>query len=389
MQSLLKLGYDAWFKQVHNSGLLYNICWEDPRIDRQLMQIDSDSRIVMITSAGCNALDYLLDGALSVDCIDINPWQGALLELKIAAIKSLPYQDFFRIFGEGAHPEFPEIYYQHLRPQLHVRTAELLDAMVPWFSPQSGRKSFYFYSTAGDVAWSVRRYLRWVRPKTFAALARLLEAKNLDTQRTIYAELEGGLWNVLTRWMVRQPFVLSKLGVPRAQRNLIERDFPNGVNDYIEQKLRHVFTELPIADNYFWRLYLTGQYTQSCSPNYLKRENFFRLRESVNRIQVHECYFSDFLEKRAMDAPTFTHYVLLDHQDWLFENAPSELEREWRLILGKASPKAKVLMRSAGRDTNFLPEFVSEYVDLRSPDALHIQDRVGTYGCTMFGALRS
>jgi S-adenosylmethionine:diacylglycerol 3-amino-3-carboxypropyl transferase len=35
---------------------------EDPAIDNEVLNIRSEDRLVMITSAGCNALDYLLKG---------------------------------------------------------------------------------------------------------------------------------------------------------------------------------------------------------------------------------------------------------------------------------------------------------------------------------------
>jgi S-adenosylmethionine-diacylglycerol 3-amino-3-carboxypropyl transferase len=70
---------DWIFKNVHGSNLVYNICWEDPRCDRQIMNIGEDSKIVMITSAGCNALDYLLDNPAEINCIDLNSRQNALM----------------------------------------------------------------------------------------------------------------------------------------------------------------------------------------------------------------------------------------------------------------------------------------------------------------------
>ena len=56
--------HDALFRRVHGNTLIYNTCWEDPRLDREMLGLDRHSRVVMITSAGCNALDYLL-GKLS------------------------------------------------------------------------------------------------------------------------------------------------------------------------------------------------------------------------------------------------------------------------------------------------------------------------------------
>ena len=78
---------DAIFSQVHGGNLVYNTCWEDPRLDREMLNLQPDSRVVMITSAGCNALDYLLDGPAQIHAVDMNPRQNALLQLKIAMIQ--------------------------------------------------------------------------------------------------------------------------------------------------------------------------------------------------------------------------------------------------------------------------------------------------------------
>ena len=84
-QKFLKATHDLIFHHVHGGQLIYNACWEDPRIDRALMRLDGDSRVVMITSAGCNALDYLLDGPAEIHAVDVNYRQNALLELKRAS----------------------------------------------------------------------------------------------------------------------------------------------------------------------------------------------------------------------------------------------------------------------------------------------------------------
>ena len=52
--------------------------------------------MLVITSAGCNALDYAISGPAHVYAVDMNPRQNALLELKIAGIKKLNYEDFYQ-----------------------------------------------------------------------------------------------------------------------------------------------------------------------------------------------------------------------------------------------------------------------------------------------------
>lgn len=57
---ILRGFHQMCFGAMHRHRLLYNACWEDPRLDRELFQIRPDSRVLVITSAGCNALDHLL-----------------------------------------------------------------------------------------------------------------------------------------------------------------------------------------------------------------------------------------------------------------------------------------------------------------------------------------
>ena len=87
------------FEKIHLGNLVYNTCWEDPRCDRQMMKLNNDSRVVMLTSAGCNALDYLLDDPAAIHCVDVNPRQNALLHFKTALFKSGSHRDLFAFFG--------------------------------------------------------------------------------------------------------------------------------------------------------------------------------------------------------------------------------------------------------------------------------------------------
>src|SRR5258707_6874466 len=106
------------FRAVHRRNLIYNTCWEDPALDRVALDLGPDDRVLVITSAGCNALDYLLAGAGEVNAVDMNPIQNALLELKTAAIRGLDYDSFFALFGQGRTPRAREMYFDAVRPRL-------------------------------------------------------------------------------------------------------------------------------------------------------------------------------------------------------------------------------------------------------------------------------
>ena len=116
--NLVHSTHDRIFKSINRNHLIYNACWEDPRIDRRLLKLDRNSKIVMITSAGCNALDYLLDSPAEIHAVDVNPRQNALLQLKLKLIEQVGFADLFAVFGTGSHQEFKGLYLALLRKHL-------------------------------------------------------------------------------------------------------------------------------------------------------------------------------------------------------------------------------------------------------------------------------
>jgi len=76
----------------------------------QHLNLTEDDSMLVITSAGDNALHYAIDGKPKrIHTVDFNPCQGHLLELKLACYNSLEYEDFWMMFGEGKHPRFREV----------------------------------------------------------------------------------------------------------------------------------------------------------------------------------------------------------------------------------------------------------------------------------------
>lgn len=386
VRRLVRAAHDKIFRKVHGGRLIYNTSWEDPRLDRELMDIDADSKIVVITSAGCNVLDYLLDGPASIDAVDVNYRQNALMELKLAMIRRCEHEDFFKMFGDGRHEEYRGVYRQ-ARDLLPTYARGFWDRRIKYFDPKGIRKSFYYHGTAGEIAWVLRKVLTTFRPATRPMFELMLGAQSLDEQKRIYSKLEPELWNRLVAWLVRRPSTMTMMGVPRAQVKLIDDNYPGGLGGFVRDKLRRTLTEVPTSDNYFWRIYSMGSYTPECCPNYLKAEHFPALRERAERVQTHTCTMTHFL---AENPGKYTHFVLLDHQDWLAGHDPEGLVEEWEHILANAAPKAKVLMRSAGINMDFLPEIARERVKFfpEQTEPLHATDRVGTYGSMHFGEVQ-
>lgn len=376
------------FNMVHGNNLVYNTCWEDPRLDRVALQLGPEDTIAVITSAGCNTLDYALVGPKHIHAVDMNPRQNALLELKIAAVRNLEYDEFFAMFGEGHLPNARDVYRQRLRSSLSAWSRGYWDKWIRFFDNK--RRSFYYRGTSGAFARFVKLYTdRIIKVRPY--IEAMLEAESLEQQREIYlTQVRDRFWTKTLRFAMNRDTTLSMVGVPKAQRRQVETQYEGGILQFVQDCVDAVLGELPLADNYFWRVYMTGKYTRECCPEYLREENFEQLRhDAVERISIHTNSLQGFLDRYDGQ---ITRYVLLDHMDWLSDRFFPLLEAEWQAIVNRAGPATRLIWRSGGLRTDFLdnvevevnghlrglPELLKYDRDLAAE--LHAKDRVHTYG---------
>lgn len=340
------------FEAVLSRSLVYNACWEDPAVDRQALELTGADRMLVITSAGCNVLDYALDGPAAIHAVDANPRQNALLELKLAGIRRLEFADFFRLFGEGRHPAFRELYGDCLRAELSEFARAYWDRQGGWFCARDPRESFYFRGLSGLVARAFRGYLA-LRPGLRDSLEALFDAGSLDEQRAIYDErVAEQLWTGPVRWTLSSQLTMTLLGVPHPQRREVERQHAGGVAGFVREAVEYVACQLPLRRNYFWSVYVRGAYTAGCCPEYLRPENFRALKAGlVDRVAVHTETVTGFLQRPAEPISAF---VLLDHMDWLGAYRLDALAEEWEAILARASAGARILFRSAHAEPAYL-----------------------------------
>mgnify|MGYP001040312753 CR=1 FL=1 len=373
------------FDAIYSRALVYNTCWEDPAIDRQALNIDATDHLLVISSAGCNVLDYALVGPEQIHAVDANPRQNALLELKLAAIRRLEFEDFFAAFGQGHHPRMQALYRHELRPVLGDYARAFWDKRIGWFGQPRG--SFYFHGLSGTVARAFHAYLK-VRPRLAASIRELFDTRTLEEQRHIYdTRVDALLWTKAMNWTLSRQLTMSMLGVPHPQRKEVQEQHDSGVAGFVRDAIGYVFRQLPVWTNYFWMVYIRGRYTESCCPEYLKPDNFARLKAGeADCIGLHTCTVTDFL--RHHEKP-ISKYVLLDHMDWMSSYQPQALADEWEWILARARGDARIIFRSARAAPRYLQALELGPERSGLSDRLHFhpelagklqaQDRVHTY----------
>ncbi|KAK7035304.1 hypothetical protein VNI00_012071 [Paramarasmius palmivorus] len=160
---------------------IYSFTWEDPAVDMMHLDLSKDDTMFVITSAGDNALHYALSASpRRIHCVDMNPCQGHLMELKLAAIKSLVYEDFFALFGQGRHPNFRALLDRKISPHLSSSAYQFWRINSLSFS-----SSFYLHGYSG---WALRiASILFKLAGVHDDVKRLCECKTLNEQVEIWA----------------------------------------------------------------------------------------------------------------------------------------------------------------------------------------------------------
>lgn len=141
--------------------------------------------------------------------------QGHLFELKLAAIQSLNYSEFFATFGDGRQPDFRFLLDSKISPLLSSICYQFWRINTHMFD-----SSFYL---SGYSGWALRfaSWIFWIAGVSDDAKA-LCEAATLEEQERIWTErLRPVLLNPVVVALLKNPvFCWNALGVPMNQRKM-------------------------------------------------------------------------------------------------------------------------------------------------------------------------
>ncbi|KAF4550993.1 Hypothetical protein D9617_15g043470 [Elsinoe fawcettii] len=447
----------AWYQQHHwrvyydeslqkhkqfGDEYIYAFTWEDARADARLLKITSEDVILAITSAGDNILSYALEKPKRIHAVDLNPNQNHLLELKVAAFTALPYQDVWKLFGEGKHPDFTSLLINHLSPHLSTQAFDYWLHKGP--SIFSSTSPGLYYTGGSRHALNLVRYLGRLLGIT-ADLQALASAPTLAEQREIWTKrVRRVLLSRLLAYTVvgTERFLWKALGVPAAQRDMIESDFlstqdaisetdvltssppgspvrsPATVASTPDSPLSSSTSNLrpdtpsvtagvksgqaiweygvqtldPIAhqsllseDNHYYLLCLLGRYTQRCHPAYLSPKSHIKLSQpsAFDGLRIHTDELCEVFSR--MKDETLTIAVLMDSMDW-FDPKGEEAGKQVGMVKRALKRGGRVLLRSAGLRPWYVGEFERQgfsckRVGARVPPGTMV-DRVNMYAST-------
>ncbi|KAI0676292.1 hypothetical protein C8Q78DRAFT_962176 [Trametes maxima] len=368
-----RLYYDESLQKHTQFGnnYIYAFTWEDPAEDQRLLNIGKDDVVFAITSAGDNVLSYALHRPRSIHAVDLNPTQNHLLELKVAAFNALPYEDTWKLFGEGRHAGFRDLLLTKLSPYLSSRAFQFWLDNASTFTSRGG-----LYETGGSrIAVKLCKWLFRVLGLG-GDVQRLCAAKTLREQRAIWRTRLRPV--VLNRWLsylvvANQQFLWRALGVPTNQRDMIYDDglaasaASGGAFAPKEAMWKYVVNTLdPVVENtllrdsnYFYRVCLTGRYSKECHPSYLSEEAHKALSQpgAFDGLRVHTDEFVEVLTRIRPESVTVA--VIMDHMDW-FDPEGAHATEEIRAINNAMKIGGRVLLRSAGLKPWYIANFSAQ-----------------------------
>lgn len=319
----------------------YAASHEDGRSELGALRLGPDSRALCITGSGSRVLDLLVDAPREVVAIDFNPSQNRLLELKLAGMQALSYDDYARFIGLRACTDRLALYRR-------VRTVLPEDARSAWDTQKRAVRNGVLYCGRWE------RFLRlMVAP---AALARrrlvrqLFDCTSVEQQRQLWLEQ----WNTpswdrylsalsnRTVWthIVREP------GMAHIPRSLdivacIRERFDRAAGSYL-------FRDSAWA----WLVFRGHLDPDGPLPPHLSREHFDTLRERAHTVTPVSATLEDYLLRSP--AGSFDAFSVSDFGSYASD---AQYASTWAAIAHAAADNARVCERQflVPRDPLALP----------------------------------
>ncbi|KAI8893824.1 hypothetical protein BC833DRAFT_531286 [Globomyces pollinis-pini] len=358
------------------STYIYAFAWEDPRVDLEFLELKPEDHMFVITSGGCNVLEYAIKvGPERIHSVDLNPCQNHMLELKLASLTSLCYDDYWKLLGEGYIENFPTLLDTHLSPNMSPYAYD--------FWKKTGNFKSLFKTGCSGLAIKVFNFVITLR-RLQPIVERMCHAETLEIQNKIWKEELRP--HLLNKWLIHilnnDRFLWGALGVPPAQMQMLLEE--GSAHTYMVNTLDPVIeNSLLRDDNYFFYMPLMLKYNKDApgNPAYLSKEGYDLLLAEPHRldaIKIHTDYITNVLA--TIPDNDLTKVILMDHLDWFSEqDARTEIEA----VHKKMKKGGMVFWRSAGKAPWYNSIFQStgfeiQVCQVREGETMYI-DRVNMY----------
>ena len=340
-----------------NYTYIYNQSWEDSDTDKITYKLTKNNNILMITTGGDNVLNYLINEPESIDTVDFNKHQNYLLEMKMALIQALSWEDCVEVLCYNNYKIFINNY--------HTISLYLSDDAKSWWDKnKSIMKNFHHSGIVKYFSYFIK-FLIYIGD--LQQFVNELKYSNFESQKDLYYLYKPRIQYVGNILYKCSNILIPFIGVPTKQANLC--------NIHCNIWLDRILNQQPFHNNYFYYSYLYGEWDIDCCPAYLKKENYNKVKNNLYKINI----FTDKLENiskfKNTNSPKYDRVILLDHMDWM-DNIT--ITNEINNIIPFTEVDCKFCWRSFSLTQPFACLNNINY-ELSQPIFPNYKDRVGMY----------
>ncbi|MBK21852.1 MAG: S-adenosylmethionine--diacylglycerol 3-amino-3-carboxypropyl transferase [Flavobacteriales bacterium] len=272
-------------QNVSADYIRYSNCWEDADVLCEGLNLQQNSKILSIASAGDNTFSLLTANPELVVAADLNSAQLNLMRLKIAAISELNHQEYlaFSGFTEGI---------KRVETYLKIRSNLSSEARNYWDSKKQEIETGIIFCGKFEryFAFFHEKILPFIHGKK--TINKLFENKVDAEQLKFYSEK----WNSL-RWKLLFKIFFSKFIMGRFGRDpafLKEVDVP--VGKFIYEKAQRHLSSANCQGNYFLSYILRGTFSNGL-PHYVRLHNYEIVKSNLSHLRLEKNYAQEAARK--------------------------------------------------------------------------------------------
>ena len=281
-----------------NNPLKYSNCWEDPILLSKYLEIDTNSKIISIASAGDNSLFLTSLSPKSIVCIDPNVIQLNITKLKEQTIRYLPYCEAIELLGFKESPHRLKIYHKietYLENDVKHYFNSNLNLLKNGIVHQGKFENY--------LSLFAKKILPLIHNQKNIKL--LLQNKSENEQINFY----NFVWNN-KRWKLIFKIFFSKyfMGIMGREPEKLKHVKKN-VGENIFKKAENHLKSIYSQNNFILEYAITGNFSKNLPP-YIQENNYKKIKSWLQKNQI--IYEHSFLEECLKKYPDYNRFNLSD-----------------------------------------------------------------------------
>jgi len=301
----------------------YANCWEDADILLKALNIDKNSTVLSIASAGDNCFSLASKGPKKVIAVDISAVQLSLVELKMKAIELLDRSDYMKFAG-FTESTIRKDTYQEIRKKLSENGKNYWDNHLKEIELgiiHCGKFEQYFQLFK-------HKFLHTFHSQEI--VDGLFKIKTKEEQEVYYNEL----W-YKPQWKEKHAVFFGEqmLGEKGRDPEFLKHVEGSVAENILSREIAHVSSTLSQKNHLLFYI-LNNRFDEAHLPHYVRKENYQSVKDNLHKIALQEGLIGKVVE----NYPSCTHFNLSN----IFEYMTVELfEKISRKLIQSAAPKAQ------------------------------------------------